>query len=145
MGDNLGESSHPSGDRLGQILVRRNKIRSYQLDFILLLQSNQKKRHRKVMRLGDLLVKHRVSTPLTVTEALAFQEAMPKKSVTDIVKELFGSSKKSESTNSHTPSTFFLSEEDLTRVRTTTEDEVTRKSISEPKSKTQLLRLKEST
>ncbi len=69
---------------LGEILVRRRKIKKYQLDFCLRLQTAYKRcdRHPPI---GRLLLLHRAITPKALADALETQEKMPGESVTAVI------------------------------------------------------------
>mgnify|MGYP000955671894 CR=1 FL=1 len=70
---------------LGEILLAKGQIRKFQLDFLLVLQKaySSAKRH---IRLGDLLLKHRVVTEATLLHTLKTQNEAPLESVTEILK-----------------------------------------------------------
>lgn len=73
------KSSHDSGSRsgtktyLGDLLVRRGQVRSYQLSFLLQLQKAYRKISRPV-KIGELLIAHRVLPGSLINEALALQQ-----------------------------------------------------------------------
>ena len=73
--------------QIGDILVRRGKIRRFQLEFLLKLQKAYRMSGRP-MRLGDLIKLHRVASPKTVKEALTIQKELPQESVTEIIKRV---------------------------------------------------------
>jgi len=68
------ESQSGSKTYLGDLLVRRGKIRSYQLRFILRLQQAYKTISRPI-RLGELLLAHRAIPQQCLQDALALQQA----------------------------------------------------------------------
>ena len=76
-----------SQTQVGDILVRRGKIRRFQLEFLLKLQKAYRKSGRPY-RLGDLIRIHRVATPKVVNEALTIQRELPQESVTEIIKRV---------------------------------------------------------
>ena len=59
--------------RIGEMLIYRGQVKKVQLEFLLELQRSCRASNRECL-LGDLLVSHRVVTPLELTEALAYQE-----------------------------------------------------------------------
>lgn len=71
---------------MGEILRRRGQIRRFQLDFVLMLQVAYRAVGRKIP-LGEILVKHRAITPLSLQEALVMQEN-PSEGLTDALKKM---------------------------------------------------------
>ena len=69
---------------IGEILIRRGKLRRFQLEFLLSLQKNYAKNGRKIM-LGDLLVEHQILENEQVDDVLVIQNDLPNESITQIV------------------------------------------------------------
>lgn len=81
------KSNEPPKRLIGDLLIRRGQIRRYQLEFLLELQDQYKKKNIP-SRIGDLLVKHRAIKREVVEAAALIQKEVPHDSVTDIVKQL---------------------------------------------------------
>ncbi|MDB5036569.1 MAG: hypothetical protein JWQ35_97 [Bacteriovoracaceae bacterium] len=67
--------------------MHRGQAKPIQIEFIIELQNSYRSQNRDD-KLGDLLIAHRVVTPLALTEALAVQEEMPRESITKILEAM---------------------------------------------------------
>jgi len=81
------KTNEPPKRLLGDLLIRRGQIRRYQLEFLLELQDEYKRKNIP-SRIGDLLVKHRAIKREVVEAAALIQKEVPFDSVTDIVNQL---------------------------------------------------------
>lgn len=70
---------------LGQILIAKGQARKFQIEFLAELQAAYKAA-RKPIKLGELLVSHRVISKEILESALITQQEIPLESVTDIIK-----------------------------------------------------------
>jgi len=69
---------------LGQILIAKGQARKFQVEFLAELQEAYKKSHSR-MKLGELLVKHRVISQEILESALIAQKEAPLESLTEII------------------------------------------------------------
>jgi hypothetical protein len=69
---------------IGEILIRRGKLRRFQLEFLLNLQRNYAKNGRKI-RFGDLLLEHQLLETKQIDDVLVIQKELPDESITQIV------------------------------------------------------------
>ncbi len=71
---------------LGDVLLHKGQIRKYQLEFCLSLQVAYQQGGRP-LKLGEILVHHRVIDVSTLESALHVQATLPMESITAIIKQ----------------------------------------------------------